>query len=138
VKTAIATILLATGCAYDAGSFRSIQAPFTGTKVTIGCLDMSLGYGADSFARGKLAEISFGNRCEHRIALDFVNMPAVAHGVRVPVWDPRRELEIAELPARMVGTETFEYRDAAPEEQLCLDVGGVNREEPRTSKWVCL
>lgn len=137
MRTALVTLLLA-GCAYDAGSFRSPLAPFSGTPITIGCLDLTVARGSDSFTRGALVEVSFGNRCDHRITLDLTSLNATAHGVRLTVWDPRRELEVAALPARMSGTETFEYREAAPDEQVCIDIGGVNREAPRTENWVCL
>ena len=92
--------LLAGGCAYEAGTYRSAFADFAGQRATIDCLDIAVGRAADSIARGALVQISFGNRCDHRVTVDLVSMRAVAHGATLAPYDPRGELEVASAESR--------------------------------------
>ena len=137
VRIALA-LALVTGCAYDAGTFRTLGLEFDGQPLTLGCLDLSVGRARDSFAQGALVSFTFGNRCEHRVTVDLVGVRAVAHGATLTPWDPRAELAVATLPARSVGQEVFEYRGARPDEPICVDVGGITHDVPRVEKWVCL
>jgi len=133
-----AFVLALTGCAYDAGTFRGPGQEFDGQQLTLGCLDLAVGRGRDSFAQGALVSFAFGNRCDHKVTIDLVHVRAVAHRATLAIWDPRNELEIATLPARSIGQEVFEYRGARADEPICVEVGGVDADIPRVEKWVCL
>lgn len=134
----LALVSLSSGCAYEAGTFRSRAVAFDGQPVTLGCLDVAVGRARDSFAQGALVSFAFGNRCEQRVTVDLVTVRAVAHGANLVPWDPRGELAIATLPARSVGQEVFEYRGARADEPICVDIGGIDRDIARVEKWVCL
>lgn len=137
VRIALALALLS-GCAYEAGSFRTSGSELVGQQLTLGCLDLAVGRGRDSFAQGALVSFAFGNRCEHGVTVDLVHVRAVAHRATLAVWDPRGELAVATLPARSVGREVFEYRGARADEPICVDVGGIDADLPRVETWVCL
>ena len=72
------------------------------------------------------------------MTVDLVTMRAVAHGATLAPWDPRGELEVATIPARVVGTGDVRVSGRAADERICVDIGGIEREAPRTEKWVCL
>jgi hypothetical protein len=162
MRSSVVALALA-ACAYQPGSYRvpwTSQLPeaelpafepydFPRQRVTLGCVDFALGRDDwwTTMATGPVIEYAFGNRCEHRVALDLGSVRVVArdragnaHELRA--YDPHGELRPLPLIATGSGVERIEYRDAAltraddlPE--LCADVARVVDTGARGPRWLC-
>lgn len=130
-----AALLLLASCSYDAGSFRSITLTFPGQRLTVGCIDLAIDRAHDEpAAQGPVVHFSFGNRCNHPIAVDFQHLDVRARARTIAPFDPRGELRPELLDARAFAQEEIEYT-ALPDDQLCIDAGSLVGEPTR---WVCV
>jgi hypothetical protein len=119
------------GCSYHAGAYRDLRGPWPGTRVELGCVEMSVWRD-----EGSVITYAFGNKCDHRVLLDLASVRVMSDGVVQRAYDPRDEIHAAMLPANFLGRESIEYQPGGS--QLCVDVGGVNGSIARTERWVCL
>jgi hypothetical protein len=118
--------------------------PAWGTHVAFPCVDLAVAEAHDARARDPVIAYAFGNRCDHRVTIDFTSLRVVARDVggrevALAPYDPRHEIRPLPLPGRMQGSERIEYD--APEPiaiaQLCVDVG---RFAPGDGgeRWTCI
>ena len=137
-------LLLLAGCTYTSGSFSDFRGAFPGTRQTIGCIDLAVGRSADPSAQGPAISYAFGNRCTRPVTIDLASIRAHGHDAdglehTLVAFDPQQELRPLPLDSLFFGRETIEY--SAPGVQqifdLCVDIGGVNADAPRTAQWVC-
>jgi len=135
-------LLVLAGCSYKAGSYSDFRGPFPGLRQTLGCIDLAVGRSGDPSADGPAVSYAFGNRCVHPVTIDLATIHAIGHdtdGVAHPMvaLDPQRELQPLPLDALFFGRETIEYSARVPVNDICVDIGGINGDEPRTESWVC-
>lgn len=138
MHTAGCVVLLATGCAYQAGSFQYGLQTFDGLHVRAGCLDLAIDRRPD-LEQAPVVAYTFGNRCEVPALIDLASAYVVARSdvadVALLPFDPRHELGARELDARAVGHEAIAYRAVQPAATVCVDAATVVR-IPGPS-WTC-
>src|SRR5947209_6860595 len=61
-------------CAYKPGSFAYSDKAFTGQRVSVGCLDVSVERRID-IPIGAVLDYTFANRCDHALAIDLHAVP---------------------------------------------------------------
>jgi len=137
-------LLALASCSYKAGSFGDFRGAFPGTHQTIGCIDLAVGRSADPAASGPAISYSFGNRCLHPVTIDLASIHARGHDAdglehALVAFDPLQELRPLPLDSLFFGRETIEYsaRIPLPIYDVCVDIGGVNGDEPHSETWVC-
>jgi hypothetical protein len=131
-------LLAIAGCTYRAGTFEGM----TGTRQTIGCIDITVDKGTDQLAEGPVVSYGFGNRCRYPTTLDFTQVRVrgrTADGVEreLIAFDPQHELRPLSLDAMFYGHENIEYVSAQPVFNVCVDIGGITGEQPHNESWVC-
>lgn len=134
---ALALIAL-TGCAYKAGSFKSMVQDFDGTRASAGCLDISVDRRPD-VDRGPVLAYAFGNRCEEPAMVDLADAVVVGRAgdqiLRLSPFDPREEIVARRIDARAVGGEAIAYVSTARMPELCVDTASI-AQVPGHS-WLC-
>jgi hypothetical protein len=150
----LAVVAAVAACSYTPGSYHSTWLnliepgyAFPVHRATLGCIDLAVGRVDQSYATGPVIEYGFGNRCDRRVPVDLVSLRVIARGAdgserALVAYDPRRELRVLPLVARMAGVERIEYRDpidprAPLDGPICVDVGGVDASMPRAERWLC-
>ena len=114
----------------------------TGTRQTIGCVDITVDKGSDALAEGPVVSYGFGNRCRHPTTVDFASVRVrgrTADGAEhdLIAFDPQHELRPEPLDAMFFGHENIEYVSTQPIVQVCVDIGGITGEQPHDERWVC-
>ncbi|HEU0030785.1 MAG TPA: hypothetical protein VFQ53_09130 [Kofleriaceae bacterium] len=130
------------GCnAYSPGSFVVENRPFSGTRATVGCLDLSAYRRADH-GQAAVLEYHFGNRCDHSATVDLAYAPVVGRTrdgreVTLAPYDPGKTLLALELSARAGGHEALAYltENDEPIAQICVDVAAIAHRQP--AQWLC-
>ena len=124
------------------GSFGSFTGAFPHVRDTVGCVDVGVGFGRSD--HGAVVAYEFGNRCDRGVLLDLATVRVVgrdADGHERPLapFDPRGEIRVLPLAARWWGGEQIAYYDAetVPIVRVCVDIGGIDRSQPRAEHWVC-
>lgn len=110
---------------------------------TVGCLDVTVESLSEDKAEGPAAKLHFGNRCNAAVLVDFAAIQATVRyrdgrEDRAQIYDPESTLRPVLLDVRQQGWEAFEYQpvdsdsdhDGAVPEALCLDLAGMDRNEP--------
>ena len=136
-------------CAYQPGTFRQpLVGAMPGERATAGCLDVAVEAQVRPVTEGtegQVVEVSFANRCDRAIVVDFPAMRATGRdraGAEraLAIFDPLGELRPLTLEARRAGREVIELVTTTPLRDevtgACLDVGSLARApEPH---WVCV
>ena len=138
MRIALASCALV-GCAYQPGSFAYPQQAFTGTQVTVGCLDLAVERRAD-LSLGPVLGYQFANRCDRATVVDLgaavvVGRNAAGADVALRAYDPRIELHPVTLDGRNVGAEALAYPSDRAMPQVCLDAASVVHAAP--PRWLC-
>ncbi len=119
------------GCAYQGGSFHSMDQPFPGARASAGCLDIAIKRRPD-LAHSAVVEYAFGNRCERPAVVDLASALVVSRNgdstpIRLKPFDPRHEIVPREIDGLAVGGEAIAYLSAGPVDSLCVDPGTIAR-----------
>jgi hypothetical protein len=94
------------------------------------CLDIHIEPITDPAAVGPVLSFNIGNRCDHRMWVDFSQIEvegrdAEGQIVVVAAQDPRLEIQPGWVPARWFIRENLEFRPVPPAEaplaELCVD-----------------
>lgn len=135
------------GCSYHPGSFRDREGPWSGTRVSSGCLDLAVS-STEVIDGSPVIAYSVGNRCDHKIDIDLGRLHVVArdsHGVATPLvaFDPRGELGPTELNALWSGHAQIAYRGAPVQSTaICVAVddtyGDAASSRLVDERWVCI
>lgn len=141
VMAVVGCALLVVGCAYQPGSFTQpyTRKAFAGQRVTVGCLDVAIEREMD---RGSWAviEYSFGNHCDKPATVDLawtqvVGRTTEGNEVALVPYDPKSELRVLRLDARVSGHEVIAYPADVSLGQVCVDVASLTQQKP--ARWVC-
>lgn len=133
-------VLVASGCAYKAGSFSHPQQGFLGQKVTVGCLDVSVERRGDMPDGARVLEYYFGNRCDQPQMIDLRHARVMGRTwegdeIALEPYDPRDEIRPLQLDGRRVGTEVLAYNSQASLAQVCVDVASIVA--ANDVRWIC-
>ncbi len=136
-------VLLIGGCTYAAGSFAQGPALFAGEKATLGCLDLAIER-RDDYDKSAVLAYRFGNRCDRQQVVDLggatvIGRDAAGAEHRLRPFDPRLEIKLFELDARLAGREAIAYvADEVGIElvQVCVDAATIVHAEGE--HWMCL
>ncbi len=138
-------VVLVAACAYRGGT-GDVYAKLPGTHVAFPCVELAISQVRDAVARQPVIQYAFGNRCDHRVMIDFTALRVVANdatGREVPLvpYDPRHELRPLPLPGGFAGGERIEYDAPGGERielaQVCVDVGHFAPSDGG-KRWACL
>jgi len=136
-------VLALAGC--YAGNYSTLTAPFVGSRVTVGCLDVAVALTDDETAPSPVVAYSFGNNCFHQTIVDLsavrvFGVQADRTRVELAAYDPRRELRPMQLDALTAGSERIAYRSAAAPapQEVCVDLGRLDADAPPSEQWKCL
>src|SRR3569623_3779842 len=69
MRVLAATVSLA-GCGYQSGSFESPVREFSGSLITVECLDLAIDRRPDLPDGHAVVSYTFGNRCDHPVLVD--------------------------------------------------------------------
>lgn len=132
--------LVVVGCAYKPGSFAQYGEGFTGERVTVGCLDVAVERRLDH-GEWPVLEYKFGNRCDRAATVDLAFTSVLgrtAEGAEIALapYDPKAEISVQRIDARMAGGEVIAYPTDIRLGQVCVDVASIAREKP--ARWVCM
>jgi hypothetical protein len=136
----IAITLAYAGCAYGVSSYRDLttfDSPWWGAHVVLACLDVSILPVHDAVAPDPVFALHFGNRCDHRVAIDLAAVRVVAGERVLSPHDPQHELVPRSLPARWTGDETIGYEPRPGASRICVDVGALERDTHRNGAVRC-
>lgn len=132
------------GCVtYKPGAFAHGMTVFTGTKTTIGCLDIAVDRREDHDQSAVLS-YKFGNRCEHPQVVDLGGLNVVgrdAAGAEYALrpFDPKAQIRPMPVDAGLIGGEAIAYvADAnvgVELVQICVDAGSIV--EGQATQWMC-
>jgi hypothetical protein len=136
----VAVTVLASGCAYKAGSFSHFKAGFAGQRASLGCLDVAVERRPDLPEGGTVLGYSFGNRCERAARIDLRAVRVEGRtfdgqSVVLTAFDPRGEIRPLLLDGKMAGTEALAYHADARLAEVCVDVAMLARTEQ--PQWLC-
>ncbi|MBS1118707.1 MAG: hypothetical protein H6Q90_935 [Deltaproteobacteria bacterium] len=128
------------GCfAYEPGSFAHQRNAFSGTRTTVGCLDLAIDRRVDMGTSAVLG-YQFGNRCDKpaNVDLAYVNVigrtgDGVEHKL-VP-YDPQSVLMAMKVDGRYAGGEALAYPSDEPLVEVCVDAASIAQRTPE--RWVC-
>ena len=85
---------LLAGCAYQAGSFADHQGASSGTRTTLGCIELAVSRARDSEA-GALLDYFVGNRYDQRVTIEPSRVRIVGRtgaDIALTAYDPRPSL----------------------------------------------
>lgn len=129
------------GCvaAYRPGSFALADQPFSGERVTVGCLDVAIERRVDAKA-GPVLAYQFANRCDAMTVVDLAAVAVIAHHVdgseaAMRPYDPHGEIRPVSLDGRKVGGEALAYWARGIVAQVCVDLATLARSGP--PQWLC-
>jgi hypothetical protein len=140
MRVLAATVLLA-GCGYQSGSFDSPVRQFSGSLITVDCLDIAIDRRPDLPDGHAVVSYTFGNRCDHPVLIDLSQVAILGRdwegkSFELAAYDPRHEIEALRIDGRAVGGEAIAYeRDESPK-QICIDAGGITHAP--TAAWLCI
>jgi hypothetical protein len=129
------------GCAYEPSSFSFMTRP-TGTRATIGCLDLAIApRAAVSPERHPVLAYEFGNRCDSPVVVDLASMPVVGRAAdgqsyALAPYDPHGEIREAVLDGRSYGSERIAYPSSVELIDVCVDAAAIARQTP--AQWLCV
>jgi len=134
-------LLAVAGCAYQPGSFHSLNQPFAGQQATLDCLDLAVHRRPDLPGGGAVVSYAFGNRCDHPTVVDLATIDVFGRTddgrqLELKAYDPRHELEVLFLDGRAVGHEAIAYPSDAPLGVVCFDAATIARAS--AVHWMCL
>ena len=133
-------VLVASRCAYKAGSFSHFQSGFVGQRASVGCLDISVERRADLPDGARVLGYGFGNRCERPQVVDLGGARVVGrtwegNEVALHPFDPRGEIRVLKLDGRSAGNEALAYHTDERLAQLCIDVASIAH--TTNEQWLC-
>jgi hypothetical protein len=140
MRRTLTLALACASCAYNAGDYRDWNQPdvlWLGAHVELACLDVAIVPVHDEVAPDPVLALHFGNRCDHRVAIDLAAVRVVAGDHRLAPHDPAHELVPRDLPARWIGGETIGYEQAGSSSRVCVDVGALERGSYRADATRC-
>jgi hypothetical protein len=142
MRAGILVGVAACSTAYQPGSIttsRSFDA-----RLTLGCLDVGLSRVRSEHDGAPIVGYAFGNGCDHRVMVDLASVHVTGKAIdgrETPLvaYDPRHELRVLTLPARLAAVEYIEYSGAAQAyAKVCVDAGGIAADLPRSEQIICL
>jgi hypothetical protein len=140
MRAQVAVGLALAGCAYQPGSFHSIQQPFAGKQATFGCLDLAVERRDDLPSGSAVVSYAFGNRCDHPAVVDLATIAVVGRTtdgrqLELTAFDPRHEISVMRIDGRAVGREAIAYPVDEPLSEVCIDAGSIARWA--SEQWMC-
>jgi len=134
------TVLLA-GCGYQSGSFDSPVRQFSGSLITVDCLDIAIDRRPDLPDGHAVVSYTFGNRCDHPVLVDLSQVAILGRdsegkSFELAAYDPRHEIEALRIDGRAVGGEAIAYESDESPKQICIDAGGITHAP--TATWLCI
>jgi len=146
MRAAVLGLTLVTACTYSPGSFQYPGKTFPGTRMSVGCLDLSVMRRGDYDDNAVIA-YEFGNRCDHPTPVDLAyakvtgRTSAGAEVALIP-FDPKGELRLMKLDARSFGAEALAYAFEGQKlgetiASVCVDLASIAQDQAGP-KVVCL
>src|SRR5258706_10043140 len=128
------------GCGYSRGSFHASSLPFTGQRVSVGCIDLAVERRPDLPGGGTVLGYEFGNRCDHAATVDLATVAIVGRTfdgreLKLAPWDPGHEVRALLLDGRATGTEALAYKTTEPVAEVCVDAASLAHDA--NAQWLC-
>ena len=140
MRVLAATVALA-GCGYQSGSFESPVREFSGSLITVECLDLAIDRRPDLPDGHAVVSYTFGNRCDHPVLVDLsqvavLGRDADGRSFELAAFDPRHEIEALRIDGRAVGGEAIAYESEESPRQICIDAAAITHAS--TVAWLCI